>query len=35
VLVDGLPFPIMLTDRLLPGDPRTPDTTRGPTQEER
>jgi len=35
VLVDGLPFPIVLTDRLLPGDRRTPDTTRGPTQEER
>jgi hypothetical protein len=23
VLVDGLPFPVVLTDRLLPGDPRT------------
>jgi hypothetical protein len=23
VLVDGLPFPIVLTDELLPGDPRT------------
>jgi catechol 2,3-dioxygenase-like lactoylglutathione lyase family enzyme len=25
VLVDGLPFPVILTDRLLPGDPRRKD----------
>ncbi len=31
VLVDGLPFPIVLTDQLLPGDPRGVDA----TQEER
>jgi hypothetical protein len=27
VLVDGLPFPVVLTDHLLPGDPRAPRTT--------
>ena len=27
VLVDGLPFPVVLTDRLLPGDPRRADAT--------
>jgi hypothetical protein len=32
VLVDGLPFPVVLTDRLLVGDPRSTITT---TQEER
>jgi catechol 2,3-dioxygenase-like lactoylglutathione lyase family enzyme len=31
VLVDGLPFPVVLTDRLLGGDPRSTDS----TQEER
>jgi hypothetical protein len=31
VLVDGLPFPVVLTDRLLPGDPRGA----GATMEER
>jgi catechol 2,3-dioxygenase-like lactoylglutathione lyase family enzyme len=31
VLVEGLPFPIVLGDRLLPGDPRA----EGATQEER
>jgi hypothetical protein len=31
VLVDGVPFPVVLTEALLPGDPRTA----GPNQEER
>jgi hypothetical protein len=31
VFVDGLPFPVVLTDRLLPGDPRHA----GDPQEER
>jgi len=34
VLVDGLPFPVVLTDRLLPGDPRSAATdTAARTQE--
>jgi hypothetical protein len=35
VLVDGLPFPVVLTDRLLAGDPRIADPTRGTNQEAR
>jgi catechol 2,3-dioxygenase-like lactoylglutathione lyase family enzyme len=35
VLVDGLPFPVVLTDRLLPGDPRRTTTQSSTTQEDR